>query len=251
MDISSFFHQNPAGALAFSGGADSALLVWAAAKYGENWRAYYVRTAFQPAFELEDARRVAKLCGLPLTVLDLDVLQNGTVAANPADRCYHCKRAIFSAILDRAKADGYTLVVDGSNASDDASDRPGMRALRELEVRSPLRECGLTKADVRRLSREAGLPTWDKPAYACLATRVPTGTALTVDLLGRVEAAEDALRDLGFRDFRVRLRDGAALVQVTEEQMDLAFQRRRDIRDRLAPLLGGAALDLTARTPSD
>lgn len=251
MDLSSFFQQNPAGALAFSGGADSALLVWAAARYGENWRAYYVRTAFQPAFELEDARQVAGQCGLPLTVLDLDVLQNGTVAANPADRCYHCKRAIFSAILDRAKADGYALVIDGSNASDDASDRPGMRALRELEVRSPLRVCGLTKADVRRLSREAGLPTWDKPAYACLATRVPTGTALTKDLLGRVEAAEDALRDLGFRDFRVRLRDGAALVQVTEEQMALAFARRRDIRDRLAPLLGGAALDLTARTPSD
>ena len=126
-----------------------------------------------------------------------------------------------------------------------------MRALRELEVRSPLRECGLTKAAVRQLSREAGLPTWDKPAYACLATRVPSGTALTAELLQSVEAAETALAELGFRDFRVRARHGMALVQVTEAQWSLAAARRDELQKRLRPLFESAALDLVPRTPSE
>ena len=251
MELSDFFRLHPAGAVAFSGGVDSSLLVWAAARYGSDWRAYYVHSPFQPAFELADARQVAGQCGLPLTVLEVDVLQNETVAANPPDRCYHCKRSIFSVILDRARQDGCPLVIDGTNASDDAGDRPGMRALRELEVRSPLRECGLTKADVRRLSREAELPTWDKPAYACLATRVPAGTVLTAELLRSVEAAETALAELGFRDFRVRVRQGLALVQVTPEQWSLAAARREDLLERLRPLFASAALDLTPRTPSE
>lgn len=250
MELQTFFQHNPSGALAFSGGADSALLVWAAARYGTGWRAYYVHSPFQPAFELADARAVAAQCGLPLTVLEVDVLQNATVAANPADRCYHCKHAIFSAILAQAKADGHTLVIDGSNASDDAGDRPGMRALAELSVRSPLRECGLTKADVRRLSREARLPTWDKPAYACLATRVPTGTALTADTLANVETAEESLKALGFRDFRVRVRRDGALVQVTADQMALAAEKWDEILRRLTPLFGQAVLDQNAREPS-
>lgn len=246
-----FFQQHPRGGLAFSGGVDSALLVWAAAKYGKDWRAYYVRTAFQPAFELDDAKAVAEQCGLPLTVLELDIFSNDQVVANPANRCYFCKHTIFSAILEQAQADGHTLVIDGSNASDDAGDRPGMRALRELEVRSPLRECGLTKADVRALSREAGLPTWDKPSYACLATRIPSGTPITPDALRRVEAGEAALTELGFRDFRIRLRGDLALLQLTSAQFPLALERQNDVLERLRPLFGQVALDLTARSPSD
>ena len=249
MELREFFAQHPSGALAFSGGVDSSLLVWAAAAYGKDWRAYYVHAAFQPAFELEDARQVAGQCGLPMTVLEVDILSNAAVTANPPDRCYHCKRTIFSSILAKAKDDGYSLVIDGSNASDDAGDRPGMRALRELEVRSPLRECGLTKADVRRLSREAGLPTWDKPAYACLATRIPTGTPLKLETLAAVEKAEGALAAMGFRDFRVRVPDGA-LVQVTEAQLPLARARWADLQAVLIPLFGRAALDPKPRTPS-
>ena len=249
MKLQEFFDQNPSGALAFSGGVDSSLLVWAAAAYGKRWRAYYVHSAFQPAFELADARQVAEQCSLPMTVLEVDILSNAAVAANPTDRCYHCKRAIFSRILAQAKADGFTLVIDGSNASDDAGDRPGMRALRELEVRSPLRECGLTKVDVRRLSREAGLPTWDKPSYACLATRVPSGTPLRLETLAAVEQAEGALAAMGLRDFRVRVRDGA-LVQVTEAQLPLARERWAEIQGVLVPLFGKAVLDPAARTPS-
>ena len=249
MELREFFAQHPSGALAFSGGVDSSLLVWAAAAYGKDWRAYYVHAAFQPAFELEDARQVAEQCGLPMTVLEADILSNTAVVDNPPNRCYHCKRAIFSRILAQAKADGFTLVIDGSNASDDAGDRPGMRALRELEVRSPLRECGLTKVDVRRLSREAGLPTWDKPAYACLATRVPSGTPLRLETLAAVEQAEGALAAMGLRDFRVRVRDGA-LVQVTEAQLPLARERWAEIQGVLVPLFGKAVLDPAARTPS-
>ena len=250
MTLQDFFQQHPKGALAFSGGVDSSLLVWAAAEYGADWRAYYVQSAFQSAFELEDAKEIAALCGIPLTVIEADVLQDPAVASNPSDRCYHCKRRVFSLIQRQAAADGRALIADGTNASDEEGDRPGMRALRELEVRSPLRECALTKEDVRRLSRRAGLPTWDKPAYACLATRIPAGTALTAEALKTVEAAEDALRALGLRDFRVRLRNGGALVQVTAAQTALARERWPEIRRRLEPLFGQAELDGTAREPS-
>lgn len=251
MELSTFFQQHPKGALALSGGVDSALLAWAAGRWGTGWRAYFVRTAFQPAHELADARTLADLCGLPLTVLEVDVLSDPQVAANPPRRCYHCKHALFAAILAAAKRDGLPLVADGTNASDDSGDRPGMAALAELGVCSPLRDCGLTKADVRRLSREAGLPTWDKPAYACLATRVPTGTALTAALLETVERGEATLTELGFRDFRLRLRGNGALLQITEAQLPLALEKRKEILERLGPLFSEICLDLKARTPSE
>ena len=249
MTLSQFFQANPRTAIAFSGGVDSAYLLYAARRWGRETRAYYVHSAFQPAFELADARRLAGDVGAELRVLEADVLACPAVTANPVDRCYHCKQAIFSTILAAARADGFSVLLDGTNASDDAGDRPGMRALRELEVRSPLRECGLTKADVRRLSREAGLPTWDKPAYACLATRVPTGTPLRAEILAAVEKAEGALAAMGFRDFRVRVREGA-LVQVTEAQLPLARERWKALQAVLMPLFGKAALDPTPRTPS-
>lgn len=251
MELSTFFQQHPQGALALSGGVDSALLAWAAGRWGSGWRAYFAHTAFQPAHELTDAQALARLCGLPLTVLEVDVLSDPQVAANSARRCYFCKRALFSAIAQAAKEDGLSLIADGTNASDQADDRPGMAALAELGVRSPLRECGLTKADVRRLSREAGLPTWDKPAYACLATRVPTDTPLSADQLHRVELGEAVLTDLGFWDFRLRLRNNGALLQVTEPQLSLALEKRQEITERLTPLFAEVSLDLRARTPSE
>ena len=173
MELQDFFHEHPKAALGFSGGVDSSYLLWAARQCGADVRPYYIKTSFQPEFEFEDAKRLCREIGAELTVLELDALSDPAVAANPADRCYHCKRNLFGTLAARALADGYTLLLDGTNASDDAGDRPGMRALRELSVRSPLRECGLTKAFIRARSREAGLFTWDKPAYACLATRVP------------------------------------------------------------------------------
>ena len=251
MQLSDFFEQNPRGAVAYSGGVDSSLLVWAAMKYGRDWRAYYVHSAFQPAFELEDAKQVAAQCGMPLTVIEADIFQHPEVIANPANRCYYCKHRIFAAILRQGASDGYSLVIDVTNASDDAGDRPGMKALRELEVRSPLRECGLTKGDVRALCREAGLFVWNKPSYACLATRIPAGTPITEEALRKVEQGEDLLASMGFRDFRIRLRGGAAVIQVTEDQQDDAWAMRHEIRSGLGPIFPLFSLDLTARKNSD
>ena len=247
MTLETFFHENPRVALAFSGGVDSAYLLYAARACGAQVRAYYVQTAFQPAFEREDALRLVRELGAEMTVLPLDILDREEVCANPPQRCYHCKRAIFSAILQAAAADGFDLVIDGTNASDDAGDRPGMRALGELSVRSPLRECGITKAQVRALSKEAGLFTWDKPAYACLATRVPTREAVTPETLRKVEAAEEALFSLGYSDLRVRVFHGAARLQLPGQQLEQAAKEREAILQALAPWFDTVLLDLKER----
>ena len=251
MTLEEFFKTAPRAAAAFSGGVDSAFLLWAAARYGCDVHAYYVKTAFQPEFELEDARRLARQLHVPLTVIEKDILSVPEAAANGPDRCYHCKRALFTCLWEAARSDGHTLLLDGTNASDDAGDRPGMRALRELEVRSPLRECGVTKAEVRRMSEEAGLFTWNKPAYACLATLVPTGTLITRERLQRAEKAENTLMQMGFRDFRVRLLDDGARIQVTEDQMPLAFQKREEITAALRPVFPMILLDLEGRKASE
>lgn len=250
MTLQQFFAQVPKAALAFSGGTDSAFLMWASRQYGCALRAYYIKTAFQPAFELADARRLAEELGVPMTVVELDVMSVPEAAENGPRRCYYCKKALFTRLRQAAAADGYTVLIDGTNASDDAGDRPGMVALRELEVRSPLRECGITKAEVRRLSKEAGLFTWDKPAYACLATRIPTGTAVTAEMLTRVENAESALAGLGFVDFRVRVADGAARLQVTGDQMPMVLEKRAEILKALAPDFSAVTLDLAPRRAS-
>ena len=247
MTLEEFFTRNPRTAVAFSGGTDSALVLWAAKTWGLDVKAYYVHTPFQPAFELADARRLAAELDVPLVVVEADVLSLPEVAANGPERCYFCKRALFTALWRAVRADGYALLLDGTNASDDAGDRPGMRALAELAVRSPLRECGLTKAQVRALSKEAGLFTWDKPAYACLATRVPTGTPITAEDLRRVEAGENALFALGFTDFRVRLLGGGARIQVPEDQWDRAAGMRQALLEALRPWFDAVTLDLEAR----
>lgn len=247
MTLQEFFTEHPKAALGFSGGVDSSYLLWAAVNAGADIAPYYIQTAFQPAFELEDAKRLCEQIGVKLNVIQLDALADPRVAANPANRCYYCKVGLFGALRARAKADGYDLLLDGTNASDDAGDRPGMKALREMEVRSPLRECGLTKAMIRQESRKAGLFTWDKPAYACLATRVPTGRTITPELLRRVEGAETALFDLGFTDFRVRLYDDAARLQLPEGQLAKAAEQRQAIRQALAPWFDVVLLDTQTR----
>lgn len=247
MTLQEFFAEHPKAALGFSGGVDSSYLLWAAVNAGADIAPYYIQTAFQPAFELEDAQRLCAQIGVKLNVIRLDALADPRVAANPANRCYYCKVGLFGALRARAKADGYDLLLDGTNASDDAGDRPGMKALREMEVRSPLRECGLTKAMIRQKSRKAGLFTWDKPAYACLATRVPTGRTITSELLRRVEGAETALFALGFTDFRVRLYDEAARLQLPEGQLAKAVEQRQAIRQALAPWFDVVLLDTQTR----
>ena len=247
MTLEQFFQENPRCALGFSGGVDSAYLLYAGVKAGADIRPYFIKTAFQPAFELADARKLAAGLGAEVTVLELDALADPRVAANPADRCYFCKQNLFRTLKERAIADGYPVLLDGTNASDEAGDRPGMRALAELSVRSPLRECGLTKAEIRARSREAGLFTWDKPAYACLATRVPAGEAITAETLARVEGAEDALFRLGYTDFRVRVFHGAARLQLPQGQMERAVREAEAIQAALKPYFTPILLDLEGR----
>jgi len=221
--------------------------LYAALKYGAKVKAYHAKTQFQPEFELKDARCMAEYLGADMLVLEMDILAHQQVVSNPADRCYHCKKAIFSELQKQAMSDGFTLIIDGTNASDDAEDRPGMMATKELSVRSPLRECGITKDEVRRLSKEAGLFTWDKPSYACLATRIPTGRGYTAELLEKVEQSEDALRELGFTDFRVRVMGDAAKLQLPHDQMGKAIIEKSAIINAIKPHFKAILLDLEGR----
>ena len=251
MTLEEFFRQNPQAALAFSGGVDSAYLLWAGAHAGARLRPYFIKTPFQPRFELEDAWRLCAQLDAGLTVVEYDILSDPQVASNPADRCYHCKKRLFSLLRGRAAADGFSLLLDGTNASDDGGDRPGMRALAALEVRSPLRECGLTKETIRALSRQAGLFTWDKPSYACLATRVPAGQPIIRADLERVERGEARLSRLALRDFRLRLTQGGCKLQVPEEQLPLVLARRSEILSALEADFSEITLDLRSRIPID
>ena len=241
MTLQEFFAAHPKVALGFSGGVDSSYLLYAA----KHVRPYFAKTQFQPEVELEDAKRLAELVDIELTILPYDVLP--AAGFNPPDRCYYCKTALFGALVAQAKADGYDTIIDGTNASDDAGDRPGMKALQEMQVLSPLRLCGLTKQDIREKSKEAGLFTWDKPSYACLATRFPAGVQITEEGLKKVEQAESALFDLGFTDFRVRVYHGAARIQLPKAQMERGLAMRQKILDKLRPLFEGVFLDLEGR----
>ena len=247
MTLETFFKENPRVALGFSGGVDSAYLLYAGLHYGADICPYFVKTVFQPQFELEDALRLTNQLGIKLNIIEVDILSVPNVSDNPSNRCYHCKAALFGTLQKRAVEDGYPVLIDGTNASDDENDRPGMRALKELSVRSPLKECGLEKSEIRRLSKEAGLFTWDKPAYACLATRIPTGDRITVDILYRVEGAENALFELGFSDFRVRVFHNTARLQLKQDQMVKAVLKSEEIRKRLAPYFEIVTLDLDRR----
>ena len=247
MTLDVFFKNHPRIAVALSGGVDSSYLAWAAKNAGCDVTAYFVKSAFQPRFEAQDAAMLCDEYNIPYRVIDVDILSDNTVTANPADRCYHCKRAIFDTIIQTAHSDGYPVVVEGTNASDDAADRPGMRALTELGVLSPLRECGLTKNDIRRLAKSAGLFTWDKPSYACLATRIPTGERITAEKLTRTEQAEGLMFGLGFTDFRVRTAGNTAKIQVNANQMEKIISNRSQILEGLGQLYDDVTLDLEAR----
>lgn len=248
MELREFFERHPKCALAFSGGTDSALLLCEARRLGADVKAYFVKGPFQPQFELEDARRLAKELGAEMEVIETDVLALPEVAENGPRRCYYCKRAIFSLIFERARRDGYDTVIDGTNASDQVDDRPGMQAIAELGVLSPLRMCGVTKAQVRELSAEAGLFTARKPSYACLATRVPTGTAITREALEKVERGEEALREMGFSDLRLRLEGTGARLELPAAQLPAVVQNRERVLKALLPSFSRVTVDLVGRT---
>lgn len=247
MKLSEFFKDGERYALGYSGGVDSSYLLYAALACGADVRPYYVKTVFQPQFEFDSAMKLAEKLRTKVNVVDVDVLDMPYVADNPPDRCYYCKSAIFGTIAELACEDGCTMLIDGTNASDDAGDRPGMKALDEIGVRSPLRECGLTKKMIRELSKEAGLPTWDRPSYSCLATRVPSGTEITADILAKIEGAETGLFALGFKDFRVRYFNGAARLQFNNEEFKKATDLRVEVLSAVKKYFDIVLLDMAGR----
>ena len=249
--LDQYLQEHSHFALAFSGGVDSAYLLYAAVQNHCDVTAYFVKTPFQPEFELRDAQKLSRQLNASLKIITLNVLEDPVIASNPANRCYYCKKALFHALADQAVKDGYSVIFDGTNASDQADDRPGMKALAELNVRSPLRECRLTKQEIRRLSREAGLFTYDKPSYACLATRIPSGSLITSELLSAIENAEQKLSVLGYRDFRIRVFHGYARLQLLESQFSQAIEQRTLLNQLLAQDFEGVLLDLTPRKADD
>lgn len=246
--LQDFFNQYPKVALGFSGGVDSAYLLYAGLACGADIRPYFIKSQFQPEFELHDATRLAEELGADLKIISMDLSHQEEVLNNPADRCYLCKQLVFGEILNQGKQDGYTVFLDGNNSSDDASDRPGMKAVSELQVLSPLREAGLTKSHIRALSKEAGLFTWNKPSYACLATRIPTNTTISLDTLNKVEQAEKRLSELGFSDYRVRVMGDVAKLQLPVDQLAKVLEQRETILAELSKFFSDVLLDLKARS---
>ncbi len=214
--------------VAFSAGVDSTLLLALAVEAlgPADVLAAVGVSASLPTAERQAAREIAKHLGAELVEVTTEELDDPRYAANPAERCYFCKQNLFGRLGKLAKARGFETILSGANADDTGDFRPGMRAGKELGVRSPLMEAGLTKADIRQLSRQMNLPTWDKPAMACLASRVPYGQAITAERLGRIEQAELALRTLGFRQVRVRDHDRVARIEVPTDDLPRLLELR-------------------------
>ncbi len=211
-------------AVAFSGGVDSSLLCQAAvdALGAQNALAITVVSPMMPRREVEDAQAIARHVGIRhLEIVDNEIEEE--VAANPENRCYHCKKIEFGHIQNLARENGFVAVVEGSNMDDMNDYRPGLKATEEMKVFSPLREAGLYKAEIRELSKLKELPTWDKPAFACLGSRIPYGESIDIRKLTRVEKAEDYLFKAGFKQFRVRSHGEQARIEVAPIERDRFF----------------------------
>jgi len=206
--------------LAFSGGVDSAFLLRVGKDVlGESFLAVIGRSASYPRSELLDARSLASACNVEWLEVDTRELSLPEYTSNPPERCYYCKRELFGRLKGIAAERGYAAVLDGANADDLADLRPGKTAAKELGVRSPLAEAGLSKGEIRFLSRRMGLPTWDKPAAACLASRIPYGDEITPEKLRQVERAESFLHRVGFRTVRVRHHGELARIELPLEDL--------------------------------
>jgi uncharacterized protein len=175
-----------------------------------------------PRSEIDCAADIARRVGIRHVLVEEPEI-DAEVAANPKDRCYHCKKIEFGNMLEAARSQGIAAVLDGSNMDDLGDYRPGLKALEELRIVSPLREAGMTKADIRELSRRFGLPTWNKPAFACLASRIPYGESISKEKLARVERAENTLASYGLRQFRVRSHGNIARIEVSPGERRLFF----------------------------
>ena len=223
--------------IAFSAGVDSTFVAAVAAGIlGERALAVTGVSPSIPASEVEEAKDLAARIGVRHLLLPTSEMDRPGYVENSPQRCYHCKTELYSLLEDMAARDGYAFVLDGCNIDDLGDHRPGRVAASEHRVRSPLIEAGLTKTDIRELSRQRGLPTWDKPAMACLSSRIPYGTPVTVGDLDQIGAAEAFLRQLGLRQLRVRHHDEVARIEVEPQDVALVVEHRDRIVTRLRNL---------------
>jgi pyridinium-3,5-biscarboxylic acid mononucleotide sulfurtransferase len=223
--------------VAFSGGVDSTFLLKVASELlGDNVIAVTANSETYPKRELEEAKLFAKTQGIRHIVIETLELEIAGFADNPPDRCFYCKHELFSKLTDIAKKNGLKYVFDGSNFDDRNDHRPGMRAAKQLGVVSPLKQAEMTKEDIRELSKELGLSTWNKPSFACLSSRFPYGTKITPDKLVVIGEAEDFIRDLGFQELRVRHHDTIARIEVGKADLGRIVAFADQITDKLKSL---------------
>ncbi len=220
--------------VAFSGGVDSTLVLKVA--YDVLGKDVIGVIAVSPSLaqsELQDAMALARHIGAPLRLLETHEVENPHYAANPANRCYFCKAEVNDALLDLAAREGFDYILDGANLDDMKDFRPGRKAALERHVRSPLYDAGLTKHDVRALARHLGLPNWNKPAMACLSSRIPYGMPVTPQALRQIDMAESQLRELGFYQLRVRHHDTLARIEVLPQEFERLLELREEVVRRL------------------
>ncbi|MCK4262011.1 ATP-dependent sacrificial sulfur transferase LarE [bacterium] len=224
--------------IAFSGGVDSTFLVKVAHQIlGDKVLAVTATSPTYPVSELSEAKRLASQIGVEHVVIDSEELENEDFLSNSPRRCYFCKKELYSKLLDIAEREKIKWVADGSNCDDEDDFRPGREAVKEMGIRSPLLEANLTKVEIRRLSRKMRLPTWDKPADACLASRFPYGDRITPDKLRKVDKAEEFLRRLGFRQVRLRHHDSLARIEVDRAEIGLLLDKEK--REKVINYLKG------------
>jgi uncharacterized protein len=235
-ELKRIFRELESVVVAYSGGVDSTLALRVAHEIlGERAIAATAVSASLPEYERAEAEQIAQQIGARHLLIDSYETEDDRYLANAPNRCYFCKTEVYDLLLDLAQKEGFRYVVDGTNADDRHDHRPGRQAAREHGVRSPLQEAGLTKADIRRLALHYNLPNWDKPAAACLSSRIPYGNLITLEALSQVEQAELALRKMGFRQLRVRHHDQVARIEVEDNNFDQVLAQRNEI---LAALKG-------------